>query len=68
MGYKIFNISELENFDFSLCTGLSTMESVRKSLDGMFFVGEGESFNDFTIEEILIKMNESNWTKKINEI
>jgi len=66
MGYKIFNINELENFDFSLCTGLSTSESVRKSLDGMLFVAEGESFNDFTIEEILIQMNESNWTKKIN--
>jgi len=33
MGYSIKDISELETFDYSLCNGFSTKDTVRKSLD-----------------------------------
>lgn len=42
MAYAIKPISELETFDYSLCSGYSTKDTVRKSLDGQFFLVEEE--------------------------
>lgn len=62
MGYAIKPISELESFDYSLCSGYSTKDTVRKSLDGNYFLVEGETFTDFTHTEILVEMDKPNWT------
>ena len=55
MGYAILNISELENFDYS----------VRKSIDGNFFIIEGENVNQYTHEQILLIIQNSNWNQLI---
>ena len=65
MGYDIRPISELSTFDFSLCDGFSTAETVRKSLDGQFFIVEGETFNTYTLEEMLVICEGANWTETI---
>jgi len=65
MGYDIRPISEIETFDFSLCSGYSTSETVRKSLDGQFFIVEGDSFNTYTLEEMLVICEGANWTEVI---
>ena len=62
MGYDIKPISELETFDFSLCSGFSTAETVRRSLDGQFFIVEGDTFNEHTKEEMLIICEGPEWT------
>ena len=62
MAYAIKPISQLETFDYSLCSGYSTKDTVRKSLDEQFFLVEGDSFNDFTHDEILVEMEKPNWT------
>ena len=62
MGYAIKPISEINTFDYSLCSGYSTKDTVRKSLDGNYFLVEGDSFNDFTHNEILVEMEKPNWT------
>jgi hypothetical protein len=62
MGYSIKNISELETFDYSLCTGYSTKDTVRKSIDGTKFIVEGDTFNDHTKEEMLIICEGPEWT------
>jgi len=62
MAYAIKPISQLETFDYSLCSGYSTKDTVRKSLDGNYFLVEGDSFNDFTHDEILVEMEKPNWT------
>ena len=64
MGYAIKPIEELETFDYSLCSGYSTKDTVRKSLDGQFFLVEGETFTDFTHDEILVEMAKPNWTEQ----
>ena len=64
MGYAIKPISELDTFDYSLCSGYSTKDTVRKSLDGNYFLVEGETFNDFTHAEILVEMEKPNWTSE----
>lgn len=65
MGYDIRPIAEIETFDFSLCDGFSTKDTVRKSLDGQFFIVEGESFNTYTRDEMLVICEGSNWTETI---
>ena len=62
MAYAIKPIAELETFDYSLCSGYSTKDTVRKSIDGQFFLVEGDSFNDFTYAQILVEMEKTNWT------
>ena len=62
MAYAIKPIAELETFDYSLCSGYSTKDTVRKSLDEQFFLVEGDSFNDFTHAQILVEMQKTNWT------
>lgn len=64
MGYDIRTISELETFDYSLCSGYSNAETVRKSLDGNYFIVEGESFNTYTREQMIEICEGENW--KIN--
>ena len=64
MGYDIRPISELNTFDYSLCSGFSTSETVRKSLDEQFFIVEGESFNTYTLEEMLVICEGANWTQE----
>jgi len=65
MGYAIKPISELNTFDYSLCSGYSTKDTVRKSLDEQFFLVEGDTFTDFTHTEILVEMEKPNWTEEI---
>lgn len=64
MGYDIRPIADLETFDYSLCSGYSTKDTVRKSIDGQFFVVEGDTFNTFTHAEILVEMAKPNWTEE----
>lgn len=62
MGYDIRPISEINTFDYSLCSGYSTKDTVRKSIDLQFFVVEGDTFNTYTHAEILVEMAKPNWT------
>jgi len=64
MGYDIRPISELETFDYSLCSGYSTKDTVRKSLDNQFFIVEGDSFNTYTKDEMLVICDGANWTEQ----
>jgi len=64
MGYDIRPISEIETFDYSLCSGFSTKDTVRKSLDNKFFIVEGESFNTYTHAEMLVICEGANWTEQ----
>ena len=61
MGYNIISISEKDTFDFSLCSGLSTYETVPKSVDNQYFLVEGITFADYTHEEILVVLDGANW-------
>lgn len=63
MGYDIRPISEIETFDFSICNGYSDATTVRKSVDGQFFIVEGASFNTYTHEEMLVICQGANWTE-----
>lgn len=65
MGYDIRPIAELEPFDFSLCSGYSDATTVRRSLDGQFFIVEGDSFNTYTRDEMLVICEGTNWTETI---
>lgn len=62
MGYSIKNISELDTFDYSLCTGFSTKDTVRKSVDGTKFIVEGDSFTDYTKEEMITICGGPEWS------
>lgn len=64
MGYDIRPISELNTFDYSVCNGLQTSETVRKSLDGQYFIVEGDSITTYTREEMLTICEGSNWTQE----
>jgi hypothetical protein len=65
MGYDIRPIAEINTFDYLLCSGYSTSETVRKSLDGNFFIVEGETINIYTRSEILEIVEGANWTELI---
>jgi hypothetical protein len=65
MGYDIKPISEINTFDYSLCIGYSTKDTVRKSIDGQFFIVEGDSFNTYTRKEMLVICEGANWTETI---
>ncbi len=62
MGYSLKDISELETFDFSLCKGFSTKDTVRKSIDGTKFIVEGDSFTDYTKEEMITICGGPEWS------
>lgn len=59
MGYKIFNISEIDSLDWTTIKGKK--ETVRKSLDGSKFIVKSDLFNDLTQEQALIIMNTEDW-------
>jgi hypothetical protein len=61
MGYDIRPITELSTFDYSLCSGYVSRETVRKSLDGNFFIVEGETITKYTESEILSIVLGTNW-------
>ena len=65
MGYDIKPISEIETFDFLLCSGFSDATTVRKSLDLQLFIVEGATFNTYTREEMLVICEGTNWTEVI---
>jgi hypothetical protein len=65
MGYDIRPISEINTFDYSLCSGFVTSETVRKSLDNNFFIVEGETITNYSHSEILEIVNGPNWTEEI---
>jgi len=65
MGYDIRPIEELNTFDYSLCIGFSTKDTVRKSIDGQLFIVEGETFNTYTRDEMLVICEGANWTETI---
>lgn len=62
MGYDIRPISEINTFDYSLCSGLQNENTVRKSLDGQYFIVEGDSITTYTREEMLTICEGANWT------
>lgn len=65
MGYNIINISELNTFDFSQCTKdgvqICTIDNVRKSANGSFFLIEGDSITNYSSEEIKTILNSVEW-------
>ncbi len=62
MGYDIKNISEIDTFDFSLCSGLQNADTVRKSIDGTKFIVEGDTINTYTLAEMLVICEGEEWT------
>lgn len=62
MGYDIRPIAELNTFDYTLCSGLQNANTVRKSLDGQFFIVEGETITTYTQAEMLTICEGANWT------
>ena len=62
MGYDIRPISEINTFDYSLCSGLQNADTVRKSIDGQFFIVEGDTITTYTQAEMLVICESANWT------
>lgn len=65
MGYDIRPIAEINTFDYTICSGFSSANTVRKSLDGQFFIVEGDSFTTYTKAEMLVICEGSNWNEEI---
>jgi hypothetical protein len=64
MGYDIRPIAEIDTFDYTQCTGLQNADTVRRSLDGQFFIVEGDSLTTYTREEMLVICEGANWTQE----
>ena len=64
MGYDIRPISEIDTFDYTQCTGLQNANTVRKSLDGQYFIVEGDGITAYTREEMLTICEGANWTEE----
>jgi len=62
MGYDIRPIGEIDTFDYSQCTGLQNANTVRRSIDGQYFIVEGDTFTAYTREEMLVICEGANWT------
>lgn len=62
MGYDIRPISEINTFDYTLCNGLQNADTVRKSIDGQFFIVEGDTITTYTQSEMLVICEGTNWT------
>ena len=62
MGYDIRPISEINTYDYSKCTGLQNADTVRRSIDGQFFIVEGDTITTYTKEEMLVICEGENWT------
>ena len=66
MGYDIRPISEINTYDYSKCAGLQNENTVRRSIDGQYFIVEGDTITTYTKEEMLVICEGANWTS--NEI
>lgn len=66
MGYDIRPIEEINTFDYSQCVGFQNAETVRRSLDGQFFIVEGENINVYTHSEILVITQGEGWVLEDN--
>lgn len=64
MGYAIKIIEELNTIDYTNLKG--SAETVRKSIDGTKFIIEGDLITDYTHEEMLDIVQNSEWTLSIN--
>ena len=65
MGYDIRPIAEINTFDKTLCAGFPNVDlTTCVSLDGQFFIVEGESFTAYTREEMLVICEGANWTSE----
>ena len=65
MGYDIRPISEINTIDKKLCAGYPIVDLTKcVSLDGQFFIVEGEGFNAYTHSEILEVLKGANWTEQ----
>ena len=64
MGYDIRPIGEIDTFDYSQCTGLQNANTVRRSIDGQYFIVEGDTFTAYTREEMLVICEGANWTEE----
>ena len=62
MGYDIRPISEINTYDYSVCTGLQNADTVRRSIDGQYFIVEGDLITTYTREEMLVICEGANWT------
>lgn len=62
MGYDIRPISEINTYDYSTCSGLQNADTVRRSIDGQFFIVEGETITTYTQAEMLVICEGANWT------
>lgn len=62
MGYDIRPISEIETFDFSLCSGFQNADTVRRSIDGSKFIVEGDTFTTWSREQMLVICEGAEWT------
>jgi hypothetical protein len=65
MAYDIRPITELNTFDYSLCSGLQNAETVRKSIDNTLFIVEGETINAYTHQQMLGIVSTSAWSAPI---
>ena len=65
MGYDIRPISEVNTFDYTLCNGLQNENTVRRSIDGQYFIVEGDSITTYTREEMLTICEGANWTEEV---
>jgi len=64
MGYDIRPIAEIDTFDYTQCTGLQNADTVRRSIDGQYFIVEGDSLTTYTREEMLVICEGANWTQE----
>ena len=64
MGYDIRPISEINTFDYSLCSGLQNENTVRRSIDGQYFIVEGDTITTYTQAEMLVICEGANWTSE----
>jgi len=62
MGYSIKLIEEIDTFDYSICSGFSNANTVRRSVNGQKFLVEGETITEYTHAEILLIMDTEEWT------
>lgn len=65
MKYQIINISELNSFNYSVCTNngvqVCNASNVRLSVDGSKFIINGENIEGYTLEEITSIIKTIEW-------
>ncbi len=65
MGDDIRPISEINTYNYSTCSGLQNENTVRRSIDGQYFIVEGDSITTYTREEMLTICEGANWTEEV---